>query len=1002
MKLTTEQQNAVNIINKNIIVNAGAGTGKTEVLTRRYLEILKSGNLEAGKEISSIVAITFTKKAAKEMKERIRVLLKEDDDKDINRLLSDLNDAQISTVHSFCIRIIRENSIYLDIDPEFSVLEEKDSIRILEESIFKVFNNDEEYSKFALELMKDADLDDMDKIFQGIKNIYLSIRNTIFKIEKIENITLSKIEELNKFDKIDEIYNELKYIEENVKLAKNTNLFKFLQDEEKVENLKEEKNLLELIKNTSTLKKDELDYLKSLFDEQLQFNEYSKKDRYTTVFNILQEVEKEYNNKKSLMGKFDFNDLEHLTLQLLENKSIKENIQKDISYLMVDEYQDSNDIQKEIFYKICSREDTLDRDNLFVVGDPKQSIYGFRGANINVFENTKRDILNNNGELIIFHDNYRTNENILKGINNIYSKLMSNRYNSLSPNRKSQNKMIYFNNDNKVDGEYEASNISNFIAKDVMESNKGFGDYTLLFRSRSGQELFEKNFEDRNIKYYTFDSLGFFKSDEIRLTIEILKLYKNEENHISLYYILKSKIFNIRDEELLFYLKENENKKIENSINTIMHMIENLKQYKYINISDFLSRLYLLFGLFEIYNFSNEGIQSQGNLYKLKEIASDFDEKNLSLDEFIYSMIFNENDQTMKQVENENSDVVKLMTIHGSKGLGFNDVVVPNINKPTRRFSDLFKFNKEEGISINIKAGNYRNNLISNMEKELSIIENDNLYYVAMTRSKNNLLLGLSGRKSGYKKTLIEEVENLEAEDLIRRLECDEFTPYMEENQEILEKESIFKNLEDIEFDENNIINTSITKILNHINNEESKQRVIELSNNETNYFKLPLDLVGDIVHRYAQLYEEPYNLTIEDVLKEFGLSKNYEKELVKYINNFIKMYNKNYDFVYREVEFNYKYKNCFFRGIIDRIEIVGKNVKIIDYKFSSLEEADIKEKYWIQLVFYGLICEKIFTGKNIELEIENIRKNYISKIEFSGESKNKLLNILDNYIDAI
>ncbi len=1001
MKLTTEQQKAVNLINKNIIVNAGAGTGKTEVLTRRYLEILKSGNLEKDKEISSIVAITFTKKAAKEMKERIRTLLKEEDDENINLLISDLNDAQISTIHSFCIKIIRENSFYLDIDPEFTVMEEKDSIRILDESIYKVLNKYDEYSKFILKLMNNADIDNMDKIFTGIKDIYLNIRNTVFSIEKIKNITLKKIEKLNKFDKLDEIYDELKYIEENVKLAKNTKLFKFLK-EEKIKSLKEENILLELIDNVSSLKKEELDHLKNLFNEQLQFNEYLKKDLYITLFSILEKVEREYNNRKSVIGKFDFNDLEHLSLQLLENKFIRENVQNDISYLMVDEYQDSNDIQKEIFYKICSKEYTLDRDNLFVVGDPKQSIYGFRGANINIFENTKKDILNSNGELIIFHDNYRTNENILQGINSIYGNLMNNRYDPLKPNRKSENKIVYFNNDNKRDGDYEPTSISNYISKDVMDNNKKFGDFTLLFRSRSGQEDFEKNFEERNINYYTFDSLGFYKSEEVKLVIEILKLYKNEENYISLYYILRSKVFNIGDEELLLYLKIGNNKKLENTITTIKEKIYYLREYNYNGIDEFLARLYKIFGLYEVFNFSNKGIQSQGNLYKLKDIGSDFEENNLSLDEFIYSMIFNGNDETMKQVENENSDVVKLMTIHGSKGLGFNDVVIPNINKPTKTYNELFKFDKEEGISINIKLGNYRDNLISYREKELRKVEDDNLYYVAMTRAKNNLILGLSGIKSGYKKVLIDEVENLESNNLIKRLENNEFISYVDKNKLSLNRENNFANLKSIEFKDNNIINTSITKVLSYIKRDDKNKEIFELRNNENDYLDLPLDLVGDIVHRYAQLYEKPYDLKIGEVLEEFGLSKKYEKQIKEYIDNFTKMHNEDYDFVYREVDFNYKYKNCFFRGIIDRIEIVGKTIKIIDYKFSSLSISKLKERYWVQLVFYGLICEKIFPDKNIELKIENIRKNYISEIEFNEESKNKLFNILDNYLKTI
>ncbi len=289
MKLTNEQQKAVEIIDKNVIVNAGAGTGKTEVLTRRYIEILEKGKLEKDNEVSGIVAITFTIKAANEMKERIKALLHESENKKNSNYLKQLNESNISTIHGFCSKIIRENSYYLNIDPLFEILEEKESNEILDRVIFNIFNPEGKQEQFISKLMNLANINEVYEVVYGIKNIYLKIKNTVVTVKEIKDVTLEKVGKLNSYNKNLVIIDELNYILENLKLRSNSKLLKFINDESnsKIFNNAEYLNtdfLVNLQESIKSLDKNEdLDHLREIIDEQLQYEEKNNIDIYEKI-----------------------------------------------------------------------------------------------------------------------------------------------------------------------------------------------------------------------------------------------------------------------------------------------------------------------------------------------------------------------------------------------------------------------------------------------------------------------------------------------------------------------------------------------------------------------------------------------------------------------------------------------------------------------------------------------------------------------------------------------
>ena len=206
MNLNTNQKPAVETIDKNVAVNAGAGSGKTKVLVERYLYILDKGKLRVGNEIESIVAITFTKKASQEMKERIREDLRGrfSEGKKWRRIYRDLEKANISTIHSFCSKILRENPIEANIDPQFNVMEDYEANNLLYEVTKKVLLEGIEKEE-VYDFVKTFDAYNLDNLINTLMYLYEKIRCTGMSFEEVGEITINNIESI-RFDSEDVVH----------------------------------------------------------------------------------------------------------------------------------------------------------------------------------------------------------------------------------------------------------------------------------------------------------------------------------------------------------------------------------------------------------------------------------------------------------------------------------------------------------------------------------------------------------------------------------------------------------------------------------------------------------------------------------------------------------------------------------------------------------------------------------------------------------------------------
>lgn len=994
MKLRDEQLKAIETIDKNLAINAGAGTGKTEVLTRRYVNLLKNGDFGDKGEVSSVVAITFTKKAASEMKQRVRELVENSEDEKLLELAGDLNDPNISTIDSFCGKIVKENSYFLDIDPSFTVMDERESYNLFNNTLNELLKSDE-YKGIIHEILNKTLKRDSEQVREDIKNVYSAIDQTTERPSYFIKETLKHSEKLNKKSVREEICKEILHFDESSKFA--DKFRKFLFEEDTLKKLLNEDDDYTLSKYFSHLygyTAEKYDGLKAISDLERQYIEYKNIDLSIKILKLCDDLKTRMMQEKKKLGRFEFNDILRMSIELMQIPSVKERVQSDIRYLMVDEYQDSNDLQRKLFYEICSINNVLDRGNLFIVGDPKQSIYGFRGANINVFSETLEDIVNSGGELINFDMNFRSDRGIIEPVNLIYSNLMKDRYNPLNFSKESKGEkfnIIY--GDSKSPKDLEPNLISKFIIKSLKEENESLGDFTLLFRSRSKVSDFEKAFKEQGLEYYTFDSPGFFTTEEINLLISILKLIKKEDNNISYYYILNSKLYSYSDKEILEFYR-NGNEEIQKAVNEIHEKIVSIKSLNLSSNRRIIEEIYKSFKIFEIYNFENSDFQAQGNLYKMILLSRLSDDNLETFDEFFYTLEEKYSSLSQQQVEDEKSDVIKLMTIHGSKGLGFNRVIVPNLSSRTASDKNIINFSKEKGIGINYLGAGHNFYLNKDLKKATEEKENDNIYYVAMTRAKEGLLLGMSGMNSGYKAVLNKIVtENFE-ENFLDEEDYKDVLP-IEEKTKYKAPEKDFPYLENLELEETNTIKLNISQIMQdyNMNNEVLKSFDHSLNTN----FNISSNILGKLVHRFVQIYDGDFEAAFQKVKEEFLFDSN-EEELKSLLQDILNDMDEEYFEGLREISFVYRHKNFIFRGIIDNIVEKDDTIIVTDYKFSSLDNESLIANYFIQIVFYGIVLEKLYPEKEIKLQLINLRNKYKTYVDFNDDIKEKVLDIIEKY----
>ena len=877
MDWTQQQQRIIDLRNSNILVSAAAGSGKTAVLVERIINIVKNESVD----IDKFLVVTFTNAAAAGMKQKIqKALVKAAQEEDgnlrhIRRQLNLLNKAQITTLHSFCLYVVRKNFHLLGIDPDFRIGDNSELSILLQESIDEVLERaytkgSEDFRALVEAFTKNREDDDLSTIISKAYKFILSFPDPLIWLENsVDYINITEEEfkkslwfkEINEYVKMQldgakEIINvgikiceepdgpilykntlikDMALVEEMLCLLKSDFIsfvdaihsFKaptlkgYRKDDPELLRVNEGK-LTEIKEKLRGEYKDIINGLKKLFpyntlDKYVEEISYM----YTSIAalkDLIVDLYDTYKLKKLEKGIVDFNDLEHYALEILRNNDessdIAKSYQDKFEYIFIDEYQDSNSIQETIIAQIKRN------DNLFMVGDVKQSIYRFRLADPSIFNKKYTEYEHDNGNLkedtvdriIELNKNFRSRKEILNATNYLFSNIMSKDIGEIDYKENVYlNHGIEFPDENPVelniidrasinDYDYEDDEIESleaaelealFAVKKIKEllnqetydpkkeelRNITYKDIVILLRSvKNWYNVFEEVFNREGIPFYFDGGSGYYETIEIQLIINLLKLIDNIKQDISLISVMRSTIGNFTTEELVeirvkfpygpYYDACNQYKGCLDDIKIDKYLVNKLDNFfnkiydwttrsKYTHLNDLIWEILMETNYYDFVGSLPYGKIRQANLRLLTDKAFDFEKTSMrGLFKFLRYIEklsnISENKTSTAKTLGENDNVVRLMTIHTSKGLEFPVVILCGLNKKfnIQDVTPKILMHKEYGIGtkyVNVgKRVEYQTlsrKAIGNKITLENLSEEMRVLYVAMTRAIDRFIM---------------------------------------------------------------------------------------------------------------------------------------------------------------------------------------------------------------------------------------------------------------------
>lgn len=769
-----EQARALDITT-NIALRAGAGSGKTRVLTRRFLRlILENPELP----LDSIAAITFTRKAATEMRDRVREELSKkivntadySEKKRLSNLRMQMTNANIDTIHGFCGKLLREHFAYLGIDPGFAIMDEVDSRVIL--------------SRIADEVIREFVEDDDNRDSVDIIAANLSAD---FFIVKLKQEILSAYQSMREKGCLPDIYIE-----------------KFQDD------------------SGNGVHSDTADSTSNPSQDANDMGIGLVRALEMAGLKLIYQLDQKYSRYKNRENLVDFHDLELLTVELLKNEDIRKHYFNRFTTIMVDEFQDLNPLQKVILDMLTQKDGHIPPGRLFIVGDYKQSIYGFRGSDYKVFEQACSDI-SSCGRVENLSNCYRSTRNIIEFVNSIFMHLLDP-YEALKyPDDKKEdncgrkieiiswNKEAAMQTKPKKRWDYAknllTSQNSQQRLKEVLESeyddaassaNKDFQgdviagtiqklvsegfeyrDIAVLLRSRTSLLQIESALIRHEIPYCVLGGIGFWDRREINDILSLYRLAFYPDDRLALFTVLRSPIFGFSDDMLLEisqFMSRHGKQRLDKVMEEFSHTVTTGDAWlvrraagiigQIIPMSGILNSLELMKKIIEITRYDEiltalpQGAKKLRNIEKLLSIVEAFENKRIyNARELLQYLNILKDSSGMDQdasLDNEDSDAVKILTIHASKGLEFKAVLIPDMDRPLdyqiKRNKPLFIFDKNAGLmSMGTDAkGKWSQTVNPEYEKAYNqrllaeLEESRRLFYVAVTRAKE--YLGLIGQ----------------------------------------------------------------------------------------------------------------------------------------------------------------------------------------------------------------------------------------------------------------
>lgn len=868
---TQEQEKVINLRDCNILVSAAAGSGKTAVLVERIVRMVCDESRPV--DIDKLLIVTFTNAAAAEMRERIDIgiaekLQENPTSEHIQKQATLLHNAQITTIHSFCLYILRNHFHEIGLDPAFRVADDNE-VNLMKQDVLtdlleeKFAQKDQEFLDCVAFFCPEGKIKDLETLVRELSKKasscafpedWLEERKCDYRMDSEHKILPDTMEQyavkylkavlngliqvLDRVIKIGELPSGPYMYGETIE-----------QDKEEIERVLRETTfegignrlrgisfgklapcrdntvdaeLKELAQKLRKTVKDRIGILEKkyfAFSEEMLLRHAEICDgALCTLLDLTLEYDARVLAKKTEKKVIDFSDMEHYTLQILLDREdgvtkpskVAEEYKSYFQEILVDEYQDSNMTQEVILEAISGAD--LGHFNRFMVGDIKQSIYGFRQARPDLFLH-KYETYQPDGRnccRIDLSKNYRSRKEVVDSVNGIFERIMSKEIGGLEydANAKLYAQADYVEscgNESElllVEAPGKDEELSNkqaealAVAKRIKELKQSFqvmdkatktlrpvrySDMVILTRSMSGwAEEFKSVMEQEGIPLYVTSKTGYFAASEVQELLQMLRVLDNPRQDIPLYGVLQSVMGGFSKQEIAQIRADYREGSLYEALcacenEKVSTFLEKLNRYRgytvYMPIRELLERIVEDHDYLNYVTALPAGSKRRANVEMLYVKASDFEKSSyFGLFHFVRYMEQLEKyevDYGEADFMDENADVVRMMTIHKSKGLEFPVTFVSGLGKQFNK-KDFEKFmiaDADLGIGIRyvnaqsrVKGETLRRNVLAQKMREDMLAEELRILYVAFTRAKEKLILTATMKDAG--KRLEEAIDN--------------------------------------------------------------------------------------------------------------------------------------------------------------------------------------------------------------------------------------------------
>ncbi len=787
-----EQLKAIETIDKNVAVSAGAGSGKTRVLVSRFTHILEQNANRI--DASNILAITFTRKAAGEMKSRLR--------KSMNELahgangafwrkqLLALERAQITTIDGLCSRILRENPVEAQLDPGFIQAEEFEGTEFVLACL-------QRFVRIELRKHEETPLHRLVGLY-GLSSFIRQVQGLVSKLAEFAEQDLTEPYKKSAAQ-AGGLRSKLCRLISNL-AARRNELTKAgskgrLQLETVAEHLEE---------ITGGINAEPADFAayeayigvikgqRGAFQEELVVIRDCRTQIDRSVLDqsalpvvadwqqVLGALHEYIQKQKQEIDFVSFDDLEQRAVQLLaQNAQVREKYHQRFPYIMVDEFQDTNDLQRRLIYLLCGdNADELQGKKLFVVGDPKQSIYRFRGADVSVFARVRQNIADGGGLYLTLGTNYRSKNLVLDVCNEVFRPLLGEDkskdvfFEALNPHQMDgivKPKLLevtYSKEDKALKRDYEADAVAAEMRRLHDEEGVAFGEMAVLLRAMTNCGLLTRHLAAQNIPFVIVNGRGFYECQEVLDILNLLQALNNHHRSLELAGALRSPMFGLDDVTLtrLFLsgagslweaVQLAEPAQFGEQRALLLRAAQILRRLHtaaaLLALPELWQQLRTELALDAVLARQGDDLGKLENVKKLHKLALEYCAANAnkaSLGEWLeYVGRLRAADTKETAATLETVDAVEVMTIHKSKGLEFDTVFLPMLDSGNDADTSEIMYLPKVGLGI--KAMDAEGALqatgvlqaAKKLDKELNMAERMRQLYVAMTRAKVRLVM---------------------------------------------------------------------------------------------------------------------------------------------------------------------------------------------------------------------------------------------------------------------